>query len=263
MSDKQFIVYSATNVANGHRYIGYTSVGLDGRRAKHLKDAFGAAKRGYRLHAALRKYGREAFVWVILAVFETSAEAFAEEIRLIAELKPEYNVTAGGEGASGRPSKNRRPVTCLTDGRMFVSCIAAGRFYGLGQTAVYSICAGTYRSAGNKLHFIFGDSPYSPEERTKLIWEIERTHAERRKRVKINKAYGDISGGFDSLGRRAGQATLGRPVVCIDDGKRYASASAAGRAYNISRSSIIELCLGKNGRQTVGGLRFKYETVEA
>ncbi len=258
--ERKFIVYLATNMANGKRYVGFTSVGLDSRRAQHHKQAFGSEKRATRLHAALRKYGRDAFVWTVVAVLDTAAEGFAEEIRLIAELKPEYNVSAGGEGVLGLPAYNRKPVTCLTDGKMFVSATAAGKHYGLGQTAVFEICSGKYRSAANKLHFIWGDIEYSSIDRARLIREIEDAHALRRRRDKTRKPRPDgIKDGRDAAGRRAtGPAKLGRPVICVSDGKEYPSASAAARAYDVDKSALIELCLCKNGRQTVGGHRFEY-----
>lgn len=50
-----------------------------------------------------------------------------------------------------------------------------------------------------------------------------------------------------------------KPVICLDDGNLFSSASEAARFYNTSKSALIELCLGKNHRQTVKGLRFKYQ----
>lgn len=56
-----------------------------------------------------------------------------------------------------------------------------------------------------------------------------------------------------------GPASMARKVICLDDGEIYVSASEAARIYNVSKSALIELCLGKNGRKTVGGKRFCYE----
>ena len=257
-----FSVYVATNVSNGHRYVGYTSYSLSHRRSAHHGKAFRGERGCPKFHNALRRYGRDAFVWEVVSVFPTAGEALAEEMRLISDLRPEYNLTQGGEGTSGLPAVNRKAVTCLTDGRMFVSAAAAGKFYGLGHTAVSEICNGKYRSAGNSLHFIYGDVVYAPSERARLIREIEAAHAQRRKRVVKNAAHIGADTGRDRLNRRAtGPQKLSREVVCVDDGSVHASASAAARTYNVARSAVIELCLGKNGRQTVGGLRFKYVEV--
>ena len=57
---------------------------------------------------------------------------------------------------------------------------------------------------------------------------------------------------------RLGPKAMARRVECVSDGKQYESASAAAREYNVAKSALIELCLGKNYRQTVGGLVFRY-----
>lgn len=55
-----------------------------------------------------------------------------------------------------------------------------------------------------------------------------------------------------------GPAMQARPVICLDDGRKYPSASAAARYYGIEKSSLIELCLGQRGRKTVGRRKFSY-----
>lgn len=63
--------------------------------------------------------------------------------------------------------------------------------------------------------------------------------------------------------RALGPAAMARRVICLDDGNVFESASAAARHYRVARSALIELCLGKNYRQTVGGRKFKYVEAEA
>ena len=57
-----------------------------------------------------------------------------------------------------------------------------------------------------------------------------------------------------SLGPKA----MAKAVKCLDDGLSFESASAAARHYGVSKSALIELCLGKNYRKSVNGLRFQY-----
>lgn len=59
-----------------------------------------------------------------------------------------------------------------------------------------------------------------------------------------------------------GPKTSSKPVICLDDWMVFPSASEAARRYNLCKSSIIELCLGKNNRKKVGGFRFSYYGVE-
>lgn len=46
------------------------------------------------------------------------------------------------------------------------------------------------------------------------------------------------------------------PVVCVDTGVRYTSATDAGRQLNIANSKITAVCRGR--RKTAGGLRWEY-----
>src|SRR5215475_1550839 len=92
------IVYMATNVANGHFYVGVTTRTLKQREAEHLNAARRRDHNGAFLRALI-KYGRGGFRWTVLKSFETPEEAFAEEIRLIADMRPRYNATKGGDHA--------------------------------------------------------------------------------------------------------------------------------------------------------------------
>jgi group I intron endonuclease len=88
------LVYLATNLKNGKRYIGVTKEAL----AKRIYGHFHAAMKKPLMvfHRAIVKYGPESFTFVVLKEFETYELALDGERRLIAELKPEYNVSAGG-----------------------------------------------------------------------------------------------------------------------------------------------------------------------
>jgi group I intron endonuclease len=99
-----YIVYVATNIINGNRYIGVTSRGLSYRKSNHYSKARAKFSNGGncpKFHAAIRKYGEDAFSWEILETHANVDDMITAEIRLIAELKPEYNLAAGGEGAKG------------------------------------------------------------------------------------------------------------------------------------------------------------------
>ena len=217
MPDTKHIVYLATNVANGKRYVGYTSQGLIKRRQRHITHACGDEKRATRFAAALRKYGADAFTWQVLAVFDTRHEGLSEEVRLIAGIKPEYNVTAGGDGRPGVPAWNRKPVTCLTDGRMFVSAASAAAYYGVAPATVSDAARGRSESAGAR-YFVYGDIEYSAEERGKLIARIKHARAIGRRRTTQRKQYGSAVLGTDVNGRKAtGPLKNSRAVVCLDD----------------------------------------------
>lgn len=96
---KKCIVYQALNIKNGKRYIGATIKGLHARKMRH----FNCARLGHpgKFYTAIRSHGPDAFVFTEMMECRDFFHALEEEERLIAELKPEYNVTAGGGGVKG------------------------------------------------------------------------------------------------------------------------------------------------------------------
>lgn len=95
-----FFIYQITNKVNGHSYVGFTSKRLAIRWSHHKC----AARRGTVgvLNCAIRKYGIENFSIVVLE------EGWTPQIGLtirepywISVLRPEYNITQGGEGNLG------------------------------------------------------------------------------------------------------------------------------------------------------------------
>lgn len=96
-------VYLVTNRINGKRYIGVTSRKPSERRYFHERHALHGKRAQCRyFHAALRKYGLDAFEWTVLLECPSFEEGLREEIRLISEIRPEYNLTRGGQGVVGR-----------------------------------------------------------------------------------------------------------------------------------------------------------------
>ena len=95
------LIYIATNLINGKRYIGVTAATMRKRRYYHVWDAMNG--RGYcrKLAAAIRKYGPDMFRFAVLKRVAGYKAALSEEARLIAVLRPEYNITAGGHGLIG------------------------------------------------------------------------------------------------------------------------------------------------------------------
>lgn len=267
----KFVVYQARNTITGDRYIGATTRGLERRKYEHLSDS--ELRRGYcqRFARAIRKYGSDAFEWTILAVVNDRTALAAEEIRLIAEGQPEYNITIGGRGIVGvpkteawcrmmskkfkgrvvseetrarikariRPEVHHKPVVCLNDGGVFASIKDAAKFYQLRQENVGAVVRGiqTFTGGLRKLSFVFSDAPLDEGRRFELL--KQRTVASERERL-----------------RRA-SGLRSKPVVCVGDGARFPSALAAAGRYEISAGSVRASC--NKGRTTVDGLSFRYE----
>lgn len=98
------IVYKATNLLNNKVYVGYTTKTLPERIAAHLNKANCLTQKTYTqaFKLALRKYGKDNFVWEELATCANKEEACLLEQKFIKELNSitpnGYNMTLGGEG---------------------------------------------------------------------------------------------------------------------------------------------------------------------
>ncbi len=95
------IVYLVTNKKNSKRYVGKTKRTLDQRWREHVRCSISLDTKMV-LYAAIRKHGPDAFEKTVLEEgFASVAEMNDAERKWIAELKPEYNMTVGGDGLEG------------------------------------------------------------------------------------------------------------------------------------------------------------------
>jgi group I intron endonuclease len=100
------MIYKATNNVNGKVYIGKTVQYLEIRKKQHKYDACNDNKRRYNciFHMAIRKYGWDNFKWEILCEIDSENKLNVLEKFYIAAYRKMgniYNLTDGGEGASG------------------------------------------------------------------------------------------------------------------------------------------------------------------
>jgi group I intron endonuclease len=217
-SNPETIVYQIENRLNGHAYIGVTCRPLKRRLIEHRGGRRDCAPTA--IFLALRKYGRENFIVTEVARFPTWAEAAAEEVRLIAELRPEYNQTDGGDGGVKYwRGRKRSPETCE---KMRQARLAKPIRYWLGRKR-------------------------SPET-------IERCRA-----AAIGKPQGrtterEAQNAVANM-RRASEARK-RPIFCENDGVLYTHAGAAAERYGL-RYRDIHSATSRGG--TVQGLKFRYE----
>ena len=244
---KKFYVYEHWRLDRDECF--YVGKGKDGR-AYRMRD------RNAHHQAIMAKLSREGSAMEVRMVKTglTEGEAFSLEIERISFWRgigiDLANISSGGDGPSGVPSCNRRKVFCVTYGQYFDSAAAASLAFDLGVNAVSQACSGRSESA-NGIKFFYVDSPELAKD--------SRISAEKRKKVQKPKSQFGSSSGFDVKGRKStGPKKMSRPVICLDTGESFPSASEAARHFNVCKSSLIELCLGKNGRRAVGGLKFAY-----
>lgn len=112
------IIYQAINLINGHSYIGMTIQSLDKRIKQHLSTV---KNRRRKFHNALIYYGSVNFKWEIIALALSSIELKKLEIKYIAELKPEYNLTIGGDGNVNPTLETRKKISDFMTGRPSVN----------------------------------------------------------------------------------------------------------------------------------------------
>ena len=95
------IIYLITNKLNNKKYVGKTTKLLDERFKGHINTANYGSKS--HLHRAIRKHGQNNFDISVLEDNIISEKLLNErEIYWIKEIQPEYNMTSGGEGSTGR-----------------------------------------------------------------------------------------------------------------------------------------------------------------
>lgn len=96
-------IYSITNIVTKDIYIGKTTKTIDERFKRHAYCAKYSSQT--HLHRAIRKYGIENFQIELLE--ETSMSNLDEREQYFIEyLKPQYNMTKGGEGGDTSSSPN-------------------------------------------------------------------------------------------------------------------------------------------------------------
>lgn len=95
------IIYKITNIVNGKFYIGKTTLTIQARFRTHYYNHFNSNTHLYR---AMRKYGFDNFC--IEELESNVIDLNQSEIRFIAELKPQYNMTQGGDGGDTSSSEN-------------------------------------------------------------------------------------------------------------------------------------------------------------
>lgn len=200
-------MYLVTNTVNGKTYAGITGRGIKRRWSEHKCHANNKINQGA-FYRAIRKYGTDCFVISEVSWHQTKDEAKAEEIRYIAQHKPKYNSTLGGDGQLGR--------VLSKESRLKISKSHIGR----------------------------------------TNYHTGPMHSEETKQFLRDKGLRDIEKfkQYSFLGPEA----CSKKVICLDDWMIFPSASSAARSYNVAKSAVIELCLKKRNRKTVGGFKFAY-----
>jgi group I intron endonuclease len=213
------ILYKITNLVNGECYIGITCRTLHARMAEHRSWRTDERHNGP-LCRAMQKYGFDNFVGEILSEHAAYEEALAAEVRRIAEVRPYYNRSPGGDGVKGCwIGKKLRPETVE---KIRAAKLANPSKYWLGK-----------RRSADCIEKIRATKTGQPHKR---MTDLENLTA------------------AENM-RRAAHARR-RPIRCLVDGRPFESAVEAAREYGLDYRRIhLSIKRGK----PYDGLRFQYE----
>ncbi|MBO5706421.1 MAG: GIY-YIG nuclease family protein [Bacteroidaceae bacterium] len=212
------IIYLATNMVNGKRYVGQTIRPLKERWKDHCR-----VKDNNYFHRAIQKYGPENFSVKIIDTAETATELDEKEAFWIKELNTlfphGYNLKEGGNvSMRGRCGVNNPKSRLIYQFRLDGSMVNG--YHGIGEACRATGCSHSSILRSLKRGFpltadcvwIYADS-FSPE---RLVGLIDSYPGKRWKRV-----------------------------VCVETGEVFQSMTEAARAYNTTPGSISACCAGR------------------
>ena len=119
-SSTNYLVYKLTNTVNGKAYIGITSRSLSKRWLEHVERAR-QGLRDSRIYAAIRKYGKDAFIREVIAVTDSEDEVRRLEVEHIAlndTYENGYNSNLGGYGFLHFPEHIRLKIGAAQKGKI-------------------------------------------------------------------------------------------------------------------------------------------------
>ena len=139
------LIYKATCTATNKGYIGLTTKTLSVRRSQHISAAMRGNNTGCRhFNRAIRKYGRNAFVWAVLARVapERADRAERELIASHGTMSPHgYNIREGGNSGS-HSAETRAKMSKTQTGKTHTAKTRAKlRAANLGRKHTAATCA--------------------------------------------------------------------------------------------------------------------------
>lgn len=212
------IIYLVTNIINGKQYVGQTIRPLRERWRDHCR-----VKDDNYFHRAIRKYGADSFRLEVIDTAKSVEELDRKEIFWIKELNTlypgGYNLKIGGDasmrGRFGMFNPKAKIIYQFTlDGAM------VNGYYGVGDAA---------RRTGISQSGIGRSAKRGDVLAGGCVW---LWHSD------------DM---WEQLIHRIDNYTGGRkqPVVCVETGEVFQSASDAARKYGTIASSVLSCCSGR------------------
>ena len=238
------LVYMATCLVDGKRYIGVTCKPLFVRKSQHFYDAEHGKK--YKFHAAIRKHGREMFRFSVIKRCANYTEVLAEEKRLVALWKPEYNTSGGGRGRGAGYKLSAEQIEKVASQKR-------------GKPAHNKGTKHTPESIA-KMKAWFSEHPMTPRLGVKRPGSGLKGAATRRERGTTARPWLGKNRSQETkdkiVATKRDQGGSGRPVICWNIGTVYRSAADAGKSFGVSDHTISSVCRGV--QRTLKGFLFSY-----
>lgn len=235
-------IYKITNKINGKIYIGQSS-NIDERWKNHLK-----TKDNTHFHNALQKYGKDSFKWEIIEDnLNDSKIRFEREKFWISFYKSNitgYNMTSGGDqGGSEILSKKVEQYDKYGNFiKEYPSAAEAARQNHIFPQNMSEHC-------NRKFPSLLGGYQWKYKNNDKKIAKNDKDYSwvnrYEKQRIAQQNRYKDPNE-KEKL-RQAGlkgAKQKSKPVLCIETGEYYQSASEAARTVNGDPSAISKVCRG-------------------
>ncbi|MBR4903733.1 MAG: GIY-YIG nuclease family protein [Selenomonadaceae bacterium] len=226
-------IYMLTCRINGHRYIGQ-SKNIPRRFSEH-KSRGGKAKARLPISRAINKYGWENFDKAILEL--CPVERLSEkEIYYIATLKPEYNISAGGEsGMRGHKHSSGTKEKCRA--------AAIKEWQDKTEEEKQYIITNHLTNKYEKGH-------QTPE----FVREKLRQANLGKKQSEASKAKKSQKQKISMLGNQ----NANKAVRCVETGEVFGSIKSAALHVGIGAPEITRVLRGYRNRKTSGGYHWEY-----
>lgn len=255
-----YTVYKATCIINGKLYIGITGNPFDVRQKQHFYDG-GRVRPKSVFARAIKKHGRDAFLWNLVAEQLSKEEAEQLEIELIAHYRKLgyilYNVAPGGAAPFlGVPftEEHRRNISLGKKGLktpVFLAAMAKRRGVSFSGSALANVrIANAY-----SLLCINDGRRYQSIVQAASVYGISRSAISQSCKNGTPTKFG-LSFRSESAPKSSAVAQRQKRVVCLDDGHVFDSVLAASSHYNICPPDISSVCQGDAA--SAKGLHFAY-----
>lgn len=234
------VVYVALNKANNKLYVGVTKYILSRRCREHFRGAKNGATGLFA--RAIRKYGEGQFDFFIFAAYDSYERALLGERELIADIMPEYNLTVGGEGNLGwNPSEETRKR--ISDSRIGKPGVWAS---GIPQELREKMIAGQRAMS----------DPGAALRGRKRPPEVVEKIATKRRGKSLPSSTPELRAlRVNNLLLASQRRSIS--IMCVDDGKTFATIKAASLHYGINKSYLQRVIKGESKSGVARGKRFE------